>query len=643
MEVKEVSKNPLDLHYSYTAQWQEKKAALHRWDFADACVFDQEDFQNVTKLLLEFSDGRSDVLKYPTYDLANVPMDDFERDLRELASRPYGKPRELLQHVYNHWMESGEWPRTKSLVIRFRELGNIREMLEDIGPDWIRPGESHEKDAVCRVTLRSLMILEGADEYCTAFTQLLELYVHYYIDTEGEPEDREVRVVAQEVGIPEDIAQRIGSFLYHEAHFSDTSGRSPDGVYTFKPSEEVLNYEHVQTLQEYFRAYDDLRETRRTASRMRKAVNNLMDSAKTRFGTSLEEYTGTQTRGETSGVGTLEGYEGFSQREDTERTEEHPNDRSPKVFISYKWENKERLAWVDQFYKDLRTKHGIDAYLDPYEVDYGDSFSDYMQSKIGKECDVLLFIITPASVKAVDEGEGGAVKFEMQLANARRLAEPGFRIIGIYREGDANTNYLRDHRYADFREGVDYEKVLRSLADSLWGRMSKPPLATQDDVAENSTRPRDIEMINALEAYKRAQAHIQQVGSEHDIVVDVRQSEFNNLVVRPSKSLPGPTKRRMMEIAEEFNHSIAFLEPTPQNPIQVTPQGIHLDAQALANQTEQAIQEIETHLRQAGLDHSVEVREMNEIHIPIANVANELRQEMESIAQRVGYWISYSD
>ncbi|MCK5329658.1 MAG: SUMF1/EgtB/PvdO family nonheme iron enzyme, partial [Candidatus Latescibacteria bacterium] len=157
----------------------------------------------------------------------------------------------------------------------------------------------------------------------------------------------------------------------------------------------------------------------------------------------------------------------------------HSKSNPPKVFISYKWQDEEHNAWVDRLYTDLRTKYRVDAQLDKYEVDFGESFSDYMTGRIDRECEAMLFVITPAAVQAVDKSLSGGVHFEMQLANARKLREPGFRIIGIYREGNENTAYLRDHRYADFRDDSLYEQNLKELADSLCKRRSKPVLGGQ--------------------------------------------------------------------------------------------------------------------------------------------------------------------
>jgi hypothetical protein len=141
--------------------------------------------------------------------------------------------------------------------------------------------------------------------------------------------------------------------------------------------------------------------------------------------------------------------------------------RSPRVFISYKWESDDHNNWVMKFAVDLR-KAGLNVSLDQWGVRFGDSFTEYMTSKI-KKADIVLFIMTTASVTAVEAGEtkGGAVKFEMQLASSRKIAGEKVRIIPIYREGNKTASYVRDHRYADFRDDSKYQTELQRLLFDL--------------------------------------------------------------------------------------------------------------------------------------------------------------------------------
>jgi hypothetical protein len=147
-----------------------------------------------------------------------------------------------------------------------------------------------------------------------------------------------------------------------------------------------------------------------------------------------------------------------------------------ELFISYKWEDDAHNDWVVQLATDLR-KAGIDAVLDRWEVRLGDSFTDYMTSRIA-QADVVLFIMTTKSVAAIEspKGEGGAVKFEIQMVNARRIAGERMRLIPVYREGNRTAAHVRDHRYADFRDDNTYERSLKQLVDDLLGRILIPPM-----------------------------------------------------------------------------------------------------------------------------------------------------------------------
>jgi CRP-like cAMP-binding protein len=169
-----------------------------------------------------------------------------------------------------------------------------------------------------------------------------------------------------------------------------------------------------------------------------------------------------------------EAYQVIAEQELARREREGSVITNPiRVFISYKHQDEVRNQWVDKLYKDLRAL-GIDAKLDRYEVAPGQSFSEYMTSGI-READYVLFIITPRSVKAVEKGKG-ALAFEMQISNARRLASKSdFRIIPIFREGRATSTYLSDHRYLDFRDDTKYESQLVELIKWLKGEI-KPPV-----------------------------------------------------------------------------------------------------------------------------------------------------------------------
>ena len=151
----------------------------------------------------------------------------------------------------------------------------------------------------------------------------------------------------------------------------------------------------------------------------------------------------------------------------------------PRVFISYKRESIEQTDWVMNLARDLRER-GINALIDEWEVDLGDSLSDYMALEIANS-DVMLFIITEGSVAAVEGQVGGGIKFEFQIANARRYQEADFRIVGVLRSGDRPPRHISDNLYIDFRNHHEYSTALDRLVNSLLGRRRAPPVRVSYD------------------------------------------------------------------------------------------------------------------------------------------------------------------
>ncbi len=198
------------------------------------------------------------------------------------------------------------------------------------------------------------------------------------------------------------------------------------------------------------------------------------------------------------------------------------------VFISYKWEDEKRNKWVDQFYRDLRFA-GIDAKLDKYEVAPGKSFSDYMTREI-RECKHVLFIVTPKAVEAVESGEG-ALAFEMQISNARRLArKDGFQIIPIFREGKKTSSYLSDHRYIDFRDDEQYNVSLQYLIEWLQGSVKPPSLGKSKTKVTKIHRNRmDQNKVNML-ADKTAKLTSELKESQR--IIRVKEIELNAVLAQ---------------------------------------------------------------------------------------------------------------
>ena len=112
-------------------KWNEIESFLSESDLADECVVDNEGYDDFTTFRLLRNRVWLDVVKYPSEDIWQLSIEDFELDLKDVAERPYGNDRELIQHVYDYLKEHDDWPDAKLLRVELREMGNIYDIAED--------------------------------------------------------------------------------------------------------------------------------------------------------------------------------------------------------------------------------------------------------------------------------------------------------------------------------------------------------------------------------------------------------------------------------------------------------------------------------------------------------------------------------
>ena len=130
-----------------------------------------------------------------------------------------------------------------------------------------------------------------------------------------------------------------------------------------------------------------------------------------------------------------------------------------QVFMSHKSCDK---AFAMQLATDLR-RNGIKTWHDDWSMPPGKPLTDAMERGI-QESDVMLLILTAASVDAIRGGVGG-LAFEVHIGEDRCFTDSHFRIIGIQREKCDPPPKLRNRigRWLDFIEDESYPERLSEL------------------------------------------------------------------------------------------------------------------------------------------------------------------------------------
>jgi hypothetical protein len=152
-----------------------------------------------------------------------------------------------------------------------------------------------------------------------------------------------------------------------------------------------------------------------------------------------------------------------------------PRVKSPKVFISYSWDNRQHSAWVNKLATDLR-KSGIETILDQWGLAPGARLRSFMEKGI-RENEFVLIVCTESYKERFDQKKGG-VHTEVTLI-AEELLRHGDtgKFIPVLRRGHGGSAVpapLSDLIYIDFRDPVP-DTQFDLLVRNLYKLASKEP------------------------------------------------------------------------------------------------------------------------------------------------------------------------
>lgn len=171
---------------------------------------------------------------------------------------------------------------------------------------------------------------------------------------------------------------------------------------------------------------------------------------------------------------------------------------SPKVFVSYSWDNEDHKNWVMALATRLRS-NGVDAILDKWHLHPGEELSAFMEKSI-RESSFVVIVCTPKYKSRSDNRQGG-VGYEGGVITGEVMTGVGRKkFIPILRHGswaEAAPSWCAAAYMIDLREDPTapqgFEELLRSL---LGARHGPPPLgkspfisSEESPLSEESAEP----------------------------------------------------------------------------------------------------------------------------------------------------------
>ncbi|MEN9849537.1 MAG: hypothetical protein RL368_2277 [Pseudomonadota bacterium] len=164
---------------------------------------------------------------------------------------------------------------------------------------------------------------------------------------------------------------------------------------------------------------------------------------------------------------------------------------SPKVFLSYASEDKD--SFVRDFAIKLRAKHGVDLWLDDWEIKLGDSLIDAIFEGGLKHANVVIIVLSKASVTKP------WVREELNIAAYKRIKEEKkLRIIPVIIEDCEVPEVLKNTAWVKVENPENCDTEIQRILSAIFDISPKPPLGTPP--ARFSASPPSISGLNKTDS-----------------------------------------------------------------------------------------------------------------------------------------------
>jgi hypothetical protein len=173
---------------------------------------------------------------------------------------------QLIRAVYRHFMETAQWPKTRPLQVELRRLGNIGKLAVEIGRDKISCDRVSESGN-CQLTLRGFAECEGAEPEIQRFLWTVRALVKRYI-AEGNSTDVKLSELTAELQLSTLELRRLAELIRISPSLwrSLTSNASD---LTLTPEQDLLYFEEVQNIGDFYAALQRAREDENVANQFR--------------------------------------------------------------------------------------------------------------------------------------------------------------------------------------------------------------------------------------------------------------------------------------------------------------------------------------------------------------------------------------
>lgn len=162
--------------------------------------------------------------------------------------------------------------------------------------------------------------------------------------------------------------------------------------------------------------------------------------------------------------------------------------KSMKAFISHSSIDK---PFVERLATDLRTREGIDAWLDKWEIQPGDSIPQKLEEGLSS-AGILILVLSPESVKSqwvsYEKDAWLTAQINEEVRARKESRTPSRRLIPVLYKNCEKPFFLQSFLHVSIND-ENYEDGFQQLVKGIRGESGKPPLKGETTATPVSPSP----------------------------------------------------------------------------------------------------------------------------------------------------------
>ncbi|MDP9383047.1 MAG: hypothetical protein M3Q29_23495 [Chloroflexota bacterium] len=169
------------------------------------------------------------------------------------------RQRRLMQAIYDHFREAGEWPKYRELGRRLVGQMRVEDVAKSLPPGYINEGSAGDASydhgdngAFAMLTVPAISLCEGSDGDLSDFMRVLRLCLNRHADNTDPTPKISRDDLTSELGMSELTVRKMIRLLGGEYNISADGGGDVDDPSWFRNiSDDIRLYEGVESIHDY--------------------------------------------------------------------------------------------------------------------------------------------------------------------------------------------------------------------------------------------------------------------------------------------------------------------------------------------------------------------------------------------------------